>query len=45
MKDISIMQVYFHIMRDVDKHLNNAPSLQRLIFAVQMVQQQKAVIL
>jgi len=45
MKEITLLQIYFHIMKDVKKDLPFVSAINRLVFAIQMVQEQDALIL
>lgn len=45
MNEVTLLRVYYYIMQGVKKDLPRATALDRLIFAIKMVQQQKAVIL
>lgn len=45
MTEVTLLRVYYYIMQDVKKDLPCATALDRLIFAIKMTQQQKAVIL
>lgn len=45
MNEITLLRIYYYIMQDVKKDLPRATALDRLIFAIKMVQMQRAVIL
>lgn len=45
MTEVTLLRVYYYIMQDVKKDLPRTTALDRLIFAVKMVQMQGAVIL
>lgn len=43
--EVTLLRIYYYIMQDVKKDLPRATALDRLIFAVKMVQAQKAVLI